>query len=171
MPFSMTQFDGKFRIDWGDRKLGFDGTKTWFVQSSVTSELWGDPAVEVQRWGRAFRSDADLAKYERPSIVGKDKVGDTDCIVIRAALPSAGLTEELYFQEGSGLIARVATITRSTIGSIPSFMDYADYRAIDGLKIPFKITGPTPDGKTATITIQSAKLEPNADARIFAPPQ
>ena len=169
-PFSMIQYRGKFRIDWSDRKLGFDGVKTWFAQGSAVSELWGDPATELQRWGRFFRKDADFAKYEKVQIVGSDKVGDKTCVVIRGTLTPAGVTEELYFDQETGLLARVATITRSTIGSIPSFMDYADYAEVQGLMVPKKITGPTADGKTAIVAIQSIKLDLNPDEKLFAPP-
>jgi hypothetical protein len=170
IPFSMTQFNGKFRIDWGDRKLGFDGVKTWFALGTAVSELWGDPAAEIQRWGRFFRTGADFAKYERLQITGADKVGDKTCVVIRGSLSPTGSTEELYFDQETGLLMRVATITRSTIGSIPTFMDYADYVEIQGLKVPKKVTGPTADGKAAIVTVQSIKLETNPDEKLFVPP-
>jgi len=50
------------------------------------------------------------------------------------------LTVKLYFDEGSGLLVRVIRLVNTPLGRNPYQVDYEDYRAVDGVRIPFHET-------------------------------
>jgi len=81
-----------------------------------------------------------------------------------------GLIATLYFDQKSGLLTRVVRLVNSPIGRVPTQIDYADYRDVNGLKVPFNWTFSWLDGQDSfeltdfqvNVAIDSAKFgEPN----------
>ena len=64
----------------------------------------------------------------------------------------------LYFDEKSGLLVRMVRYTDTPMGRNPTQIDYADYRDVDGVKIPFRWTLARPNGR---FTIQIAEAKDN----------
>ena len=54
----------------------------------------------------------------------------------------------LYFDEQTGLLTRVLRYTEIPLGLTPVRVDYADYRDVDGVKIPFRRTQARPSGRS-----------------------
>ena len=75
----------------------------------------------------------------------------------------------LYFDGQSGLLVRLVRYTDSPVGLNPTQIDYADYREVAGVKMPFKWTVSWLDGRS---TIELSEVQPNApiDAAKFARP-
>lgn len=162
--------DGKFRLTIGRVTMGFDGVKTWRSENGQTYEMWGDPAAVTKRQGRPMRGDRAFAGYENLRITGSDPVGGANAIIVRGGVNADGLTEELYFDEATGLLSRVTTLTRSPIGLVPSFFDFSDYREVGGAKLPFKIVQTTEEGKVITMVLAEANPNPTVDEKTFSPP-
>src|SRR5471030_3269296 len=75
----------------------------------------------------------------------------------------------LYFDSNSGLLLRMVRYAETPLGRNPTQIDYADYRAVDGVKIPFRWTLARPNGRF-TIQISDAKTNvPVDDARFTRP--
>ena len=74
----------------------------------------------------------------------------------------------LYFDE-SGLLVRLVRFADTPVGRVPTQVDYADYREVSGVKIPFRWTATWTDGQSTT---QLSDVQPNApiDAAKFARP-
>ena len=70
-----------------------------------------------------------------------------------------GLIAKLYFDSESGLLARVVRYGGSPIGRVPTQIDYADYRDVNGIKMPFRWTFSWLTGRTV---FQLKQLQPNA---------
>lgn len=169
-PYQMVQAaPDKFLITMGEVKIGYDGTATWHAVNGHTTVITGDNAASVQRMGRFFRGSKVFDRYSDLAIAGKDEIAGKTMIVVRGTVAADMLTEELYFDEATGLLARVATITRSTIGSVPSFIDFSDYRAVEGVKIPFKIVSTTGESETTEVDVNSAKGNVTVDDKMFSP--
>ena len=66
----------------------------------------------------------------------------------------------LYFDDESGLLVRVVRYSETPVGLGPTQIDYADYREVAGIKIPYKRTVIWLDGR-ATILLN--EVQPNAD--------
>jgi len=74
----------------------------------------------------------------------------------------------LYFDE-SGLLVRLVRWNRMVVGTVPTQIDYADYREVAGVKIPFRTIVTWSDGQN---TIELKEVRPNVpiDAARFARP-
>jgi outer membrane lipoprotein-sorting protein len=101
--------------------------------------------------------------------VGTTTIGDRDVVVIQGT--NAGQPPvRLYFDE-SGRLMRLMHWTTTAVGSIPTKVDFTDYREVAGVQMPFQWT------KTWTnnqVVIQLKDVRPNVpiDASRFAkPPQ
>jgi photosynthetic reaction center cytochrome c subunit len=75
----------------------------------------------------------------------------------------------LYFDSKTGLLARVVRYAESPVGLNPTQVDYADYREVAGVKMPYHVTVTWLDGRSNT---QFSEIQPNVplDAARFAKP-
>ncbi len=46
----------------------------------------------------------------------------------------------LYFDQQTGLLLRMIRYAETPLGNNPTEIDYADFRVVDGVKIPFRWT-------------------------------
>jgi hypothetical protein len=95
-------------------------------------------------------------------------IDDRDVQVVQAT--SAGRTlATFYFDATSGLLLRLVRYADSPVGRIPMQTDYADYREVSGVKMPFRWTATWLDGRS---TIELMEVRPNvaiAPARFARP--
>ena len=73
----------------------------------------------------------------------------------------------LYFDDESALLSRTVTYADSPVGLAPMQVDYADYRDIAGVKLPFKMLVTWLDGRS-TIQLTDVQLNVPVDASRFA---
>jgi photosynthetic reaction center cytochrome c subunit len=75
----------------------------------------------------------------------------------------------LYFDSKSGLLARVVRYDESPVGLNPTQIDYADYREVAGVKMPYRVMVTWLDGRSTT---QFSEIQANipVDAARFAKP-
>ena len=77
---------------------------------------------------------------------------------------------KLYLDQKSNLLLRLVRYTDSPLGYNPTQIDYADYRAADGIKIPYRWSIARPGNR---FTIQIDQLQQNVpvdDAKFVPPP-
>jgi len=76
---------------------------------------------------------------------------------------------QLYFDQESGLLVRLLRFADTPLGLNPAQIDYADYREINDVKIPFRWTIARPGGR---FTIQIDQMQQNVpvDDQKFARP-
>ena len=72
-------------------------------------------------------------------VLGKEKVGDRDAFVVGATSRDDS-REKLYFDAETGLLLRRYLTFKTALGSIPEVIDFADYKDVDGIKLPFTIS-------------------------------
>lgn len=101
------------------------------------------------------------------SIVGVT-VDDRELKVIEGTTAS-GNNVKLYFDPMSGLLVRMVRYTNLPTGLIPTQVDYADYRDVAGVKMPFQVTKSWVDGRSVT-QLTSIQANVPVDARKFAKP-
>jgi len=80
-----------------------------------------------------------------------------------------GILATLYFDQQSGLLLRTVRYGRSPIGRVPTQVDYADYRDVNGVKMPFRMILAWMDGRDA---IQLSEIQTNVpidDSRFELP--
>ena len=80
-----------------------------------------------------------------------------------------GLLVTLYFDRQTGLLLRELRYGSSPIGRIPTQIDFADYRDVNGMKFPFRITFAWLDGRDS-IVLNSITTNVSIDAAKFGRP-
>jgi len=91
-------------------------------------------------------------RVQYPDLIGGRKVD-----VIVGAM-NEQVSCKLYFDQESGLLVRMVRLVESAIARSPSQIDFADYRAVDGVQVPFRIVQIEP---TSTTTIQLGEVRQN----------
>ena len=154
----------------GDSITAFDGQGGWLGGGTghAARDLSGQEA-------EAARLDADFyfATHIKELFTGfrvghPDKIGDRPAyalICMRQGQPPV----RLYFDQSSGLLLRQVRYTDTPIGRNPTEIDYADYREVDGVKVPFRWTLGRVNGRF-TIQIREAKQNVPIDDAKFAKP-
>ena len=77
---------------------------------------------------------------------------------------------DLYFDPRSGLLLRVVRYSHSPVGLNPTQIDYADYREVAGVKMPFRWTVTWLSGRS-TIELTNVQSNVPIDAAQFAQPK
>ena len=75
----------------------------------------------------------------------------------------------LYFDSKTGMLARMVRYAESPVGLSPTQVDYADYREVAGVRMPYRVTVTWLDGRATT---QFSEIQPNVpiEAARFARP-
>ncbi len=74
-----------------------------------------------------------------------------------------------YFDE-SGLLIRVLRFTATVVGRVPTQIDFADYRDVGGVRIPFRITTTWTDGQSIVDLTDVRLNQPIDPGRFRRPP-
>jgi len=95
-------------------------------------------------------------------------IDNRELTVMQGTTP-AGNEVRFYFDSKTGLLVRMVRYTNLPVGFITTEMDYADYRDVSGIKMPFRVTKTWVDGRSVT-TVKSIQLNTAIDASKFAKP-
>jgi photosynthetic reaction center cytochrome c subunit len=98
----------------------------------------------------------------------KQPIGDKDYQVVQGTGPR-NLLATLYFDQQTGLLARLIRYSPSPVGRMPTQIDYADYRDVGGIKFPFEYKFLWLDGRF-TARISDVKTNVAIDAALFGRP-
>lgn len=78
-------------------------------------------------------------------------------------------TLRLYFDQESGLLLRMIRYAETPLGRNPTQIDYADFRVVDGVRIPCRWTLTRPNGRF-TIQVDDVKQNVPVDEKLFVMP-
>lgn len=154
----------------GDRIAAFDGSQGWTsTPGSSIREMHGAELTDA-------RMDADLRfplhirqLFGEVRVEYPETVGDHEAFVVSCR--NVGQPPlKLYFDEQSGLLVRLVRYSISPLGLLPTQIDYADYRDVDGVKTPFQWTIAQWNGSSS---VQLDQVEQNVliDTEKFAKPR
>ena len=87
-------------------------------------------------------------------------IGNKDYAVVQGQGPR-GFLATLYFDQDTGLLARMVRYGASPVGHVLTQTDYADYRDVNGIKFPFEYRFSWLDGRF------SAKIRKSKSTRRF----
>ena len=158
----------------GDITWAFDGRNGWSAAPSVTAPVPVVPLTGGDLVGA--RVEAELAFPARlKQMLVEWRVGDPAIIndqefqVVQGRLAPGGLPVKLYFDPMTGLLSRLVYYNDTPVGRIPTQIDYADYRDVSGIRMPFKWTTTWTDGRMI-FELGSGQVNVPVDARRFARP-
>jgi photosynthetic reaction center cytochrome c subunit len=86
-----------------------------------------------------------------------EKINDRDAYLL-LALREGQPQVKLYFDEQSGLLIRMIRYAETPLGRNPNQIDYVDYRKVDCVEVPFRITTSQPEN---TSTFQFEEVRQN----------
>ncbi len=122
----------------GTRERVLNGREGWdkgpYGVNSLAAQQIQDLKLALPLFGVLQLQD-QFAKFDTPTI---DKIDDRDVYLVPATRTD-GKRERLYFDVVSGLLVRRVSETASLIGPIPDEVDFADYREVEGIKLPTTI--------------------------------
>ena len=153
----------------GDSVTAFNGREGWLgMQGHQLREMHGSDLD-----GAAIDADLHLATHLK-QMFSQMEVREAEKIDKHATYEVVGQREgkppvQLYFDQHSGLLLRFVRYGETALGWLPTQIDYADYREVDGVKVPYRWTLARPSGR---FTIQIAELKQNVpvdDAKFVKP--
>ena len=120
-----------------DAQLSFPGQ----IKQILTNLKTGPPTSIV-----------DLPAPASQSSLQQDvTLGQTHVVNVIQGTGPRGLLVTLYFDRDSGLLLRELRYGSSPIGRVPTQIDYADYKDVNGIKLPFRITYAWLDGRDSIV--------------------
>jgi outer membrane lipoprotein-sorting protein len=126
----------------GDTTTTFDGRAGWIA--AVDKPL---PLMTLSPGGEldGARLDADIAfPGTIKQALSQWRVGfpittiEDKQVQIVQGIAAGGTRVKLFFDVESGLLARVVRYTNTRIGTVPTQVDYSDYREVAGIRMPFR---------------------------------
>jgi len=119
-----------------DAQLSFPGQ----IKEILTNWKTGPPT-----------SITDLPAPSSQSSLQQGVTSETHVVDVVQGTGPRGLLVTLYFDKQNGLLLRELRYGSSPIGLIPTQIDFADYRDVDGIKLPFRITYAWLDGRDSIV--------------------
>jgi hypothetical protein len=153
----------------GESITAYDGGRGW-----LTGREGPHPMSAAE--SEAARLDADLyfplhvkQLFTGFSVQRSEKIGDRDAVLLVAANEGRPPLK-LYFDVQTGLVLRQLRYAETALGHLPTQIDYADYRDVDGVKVPFRWTLARPAGRF-TIQVDTTQQNVPVDDAKFAMPE
>jgi photosynthetic reaction center cytochrome c subunit len=160
--------------DSGDSTTTYNGRDGWMAAPDTNTPVPVLPLTGDDLSGA--KVEAELSFPARVKQVLSDwRVGspttidDRDVLVVQGKTGAGRPPVKLYFDVDSGLLVRLVRYTDTPVGSIPTQIDYADYRDVSGIKLPFKWTTTWTDGRSVT-ELSSVEVNAPVDAAMFTQP-
>ena len=152
-----------------------DGVKTYDGRNAWIAEEWRPvpllPLTGGNLAGARFEAimsfPASLQNAFKQWQVGSTVIDDRPVQILQGTNPGE-TPVNLYFDD-SGLLTRMVRWNKTTVGTVPVQIDYADYREVAGVKLPFRTTVTWTDGQN-TFALKEVRPNVPIDAARFARP-
>jgi outer membrane lipoprotein-sorting protein len=153
----------------GESFVAFDGTSGWLGNTGRPARETTAAESEAAGLDADFYLGLRLKEIFAQLRVGRpEEIGGIECDQLIGTRPGRPPVR-LYFDKKSGLLQRQVRYTETPLGRNPTQIDYADYREVEGVKMPFRWTLARPNGRF-TIQITDVKINvPVEDARFAKP--
>ncbi len=152
----------------GDSFTAYDGTAGWLGGGRGSRDMNSIDSMSAMV-DAALAFPASLKQvFPQMRAFRPDKIGDREVNVIQGRGPGAPGTR-LFFDAQTGLLVRVIRYNEAGMGVMPVQVDYSDYRAVDGVKVPHHWTLARPGGRFS-IQIDSVQQNVPIDDSKFMKP-
>jgi hypothetical protein len=155
----------------GDSITEIDGDEGWLVNPHRPALAMSRAEVE------GARMDADLqfplhlkAVFADLQPAPPEKIDGRDSHQL-VAMVAGNVRARLFFDLQSGLLVRIVRYADTPVGPNPTQIDFADYRVVDGVQVPYRWTTTRPAGQ---FTIQLTEVKQNVaidDTKFTKPSQ
>jgi len=144
----------------GDDSVGYNGKVGWIVLEQ-RFRVVSTPDLE----GMKLENDLYLAThvkqlYSQWRVMPSEKVGDREAHVLSGTTPGR-VPIQLFLDKETGLLLRVVHFTETPVGSLPTQVDYEDYRTVGRVMVPFRLRSWRAGPGDNWSTIQLEQVEHN----------
>lgn len=154
----------------GEMLQGYDGKVAWSKDPiNGLRELDGiEKALAIR--SAAFNAPIRWRElYKKATLTGSKKIGGAETWVVTLT-PPEGKPVVQYYDKKTGLMVRTDIVAEGPQGTIPTETLLSDYRAVDGVKVPFRaVTKLGPAIEMELVTTEVKNNVPIDDA-LFAKP-
>jgi photosynthetic reaction center cytochrome c subunit len=153
----------------GDSVTAFDGKEGWLAAPKHPIRMMHGSDVDAAAMDADLHFPAHLERMlSKTDVRGAEKIDGHDAHLVEGE--REGKTSlQLYFDAKSGLLLRLVRYGETPLGLLPTQIDYADYRVVNGVTIPFRWTLARPGGRF-TIQLSDVKQNVPVDDTKFAKP-
>jgi len=171
-PIEITQTaSGKYRssvaVEDGPFTIVFDGNAGSSGGPGWQNPMQPDEIDRIRARALLFPAAGLKERFPALAVSRRESVDGRDAWLV-AARDASGRRSSFWFDAENGLLVKTIRSERTPFGDIPEEADYADYREIDGVKVPFTIRHAAPDRED---TVAAAELKQNlaVEDSLFAP--
>jgi outer membrane lipoprotein-sorting protein len=141
----------------------FDGTRGFVYNSIQGDSAMAGADVDNARNAAFPTAFLNYTPGTVPiAVLPHENIGGVDAVGLQVT-PKSGPPIRIYFDASTFLLIRTVTTVsapQAASGTVTQTSDYADYRVVDGVKVPFQTTNVTP---TQTVSIKLSKVEDNVE--------
>jgi photosynthetic reaction center cytochrome c subunit len=157
----------------GDSTTVYDGRSGWITAPDTITPVPVIPLTGGDLDGAKVDADLCFPAQVKQTLsewrVGFPATIDGREVQVVQGTSAWGSPVKLYFDKKSGLLVRQLRYTNVPVGRVPTQIDYADYREVSGVKMPFRWTVTWVDGRSTT-ELSEVHLNAPIDAAKFAKP-
>lgn len=113
----------------------WDGTAAAKFSAEGPHRLHSDEAEQIKREGQLLFPSAIGSVYSKLEYRFTNEIDGRKALVL-SATTAEGIRESLSFDEETGLLVRRVAVTPTVLGGFVYQVDYSDYKAFGGVKIP-----------------------------------
>ena len=117
---------------------GFNGTVGWVQSPNGRRQMSAAEVVRFKRRADFFAEINRQQQYSKLAVAGIVKIDGREAYRIEA-LNADNKTEQLFFDTQNGLLIRRIVLTPTALGPDPEQTDYADYREVNGIRLPLTV--------------------------------
>jgi photosynthetic reaction center cytochrome c subunit len=155
----------------GDSTTTFDGQAGWLAAPErplPLMQLTGG-SLDGAKLEAELSFPARIQQLLTDWRVGSAMVDNKETKVLQGRLIKGGLPIKLYFDPSSDLLVRLVYYSNTPVGVVPIQVDYADYRDVSGVKMPFHWVATWTDGRS-TVALSELHANIPIDPLKFAKP-
>jgi len=161
----------KFETPMGDMTMVFSPTASFMVTPMGAQDMPASQSDELQNEMKRdpflVAQHADDPQYA--FVAGaSEKIGEVEAQILDV---NAGGAEVRWFVDPqSGRILRATWKSMGPAGPGDMVADYADWKPVSGLTLPFKVTRTRNGEKEATVELKDVEINPTVDPKLFEKP-
>lgn len=162
----------------GEFSQAYNGTILWSGNAQGAQEVRRAQDVNGARRDAVFtRNIALKEQFSAMEVKGREWIGDKEAYVVEGTFADTALErtlfnvrrERLYFDTKSGLLIRRSLEYDTSLGRLPEQTDFDDYRAVEGVMVPFTMISSRPPFTNITKFSEITLNTPVDDAKFEMP--
>jgi photosynthetic reaction center cytochrome c subunit len=153
----------------GESVTAYNGEVGWLTIRGGVHRMNGADAAAARIDAELYFPSRVREMYTELEVKRGEEIAGRATLLVATKGGAGKLPLELYFDAETDLMLRMVRYVETPLGRNPTQIDYADYRAVDGVKIPYRWTVARPNG-AFSIRIEQVQQNVPIDEKLFVAP-